>query len=287
MPTPTTRKKQLGYALKYLREQAGLNQEQAGKLIKKPQNRIADIEKGVRGIAYGDLILLLNGYGVSDDERVGTLTELNQNTSQRGRWSGYRAVYPEQFRMVIDLEEDSDLIRMVSAEVIPGVLQCEQYIRALYADRPFYESALTLEDLVRSRLARQEIFTKPDGPQLLVVMSESSLRRRQGNGDVMRTQIDHMLTLSRLPNVQIQVLPFDSPADTGGFICYRFSMLRIPSPGIAGPMELVYINQLVDDRYLEDTVAISMHDRLWHKLSAAALGPEDSRELMRGVASDL
>lgn len=177
MATPTTRKKLHGYALRYLRDQADLNQAQAAAHVRKPANRIAEIENGQRNIAYGDLVLLLQLYGVSDDERVTALTGLREGTSQRKRWTGYRAAYPEQFRMYVDLEEDADLIRTVEAEVIPGLFQCESYVRALYADRPVREAAFTTDDLVESRLARQKIFTKADAPQLRVVMSESSVRR--------------------------------------------------------------------------------------------------------------
>ncbi len=287
MATPTTRKKQLGYALRYLREQAGLNQVDAGAHIRKPGNRMAEVENGQRNLAHGDLILLLQLYGVTDDERITTLTQLREGTSQRKRWTGYRAVYPEQFRMFVDLEEDADLIRMVEAEVIPGLLQCESYVRALYADRPMHEGAFTMGALVESRLARQKIFTKPDAPQLMVVMSESSLRRWQGGPEVMREQVDHLVAMSKWSNVQLQVLPFRTPTDKGDCVGYRFTLLRVPSPGISGPLELVYIDQVIDTRYLEDKPAVAAHDTLWHQLSAAALSPEDSRAFIRDVASDL
>lgn len=286
MATPTTRKKQLGYALRYLREQAGLGQEEAGRHINKRQNRTGEIESGHRIISPDDLATLLKVYRVTDQDRVDLLTELRRNNTHRGRWSGHRAVYPEQFRMFVDLEEDADLIRTVQAEMVPGLLQCEPYVRALYAERSTYENALGIEDLVRSRLARQTIVDKPDAPQLLVVMSESSLRRMQGGPEVMRAQIDHLITLSRQPNIQLQVLPFNTRSYHGASVSYRFTILRIPSPGVSGPLELVYIDQLVDTRYLEDKPDLAAHDKVWHRLSAAALSPEDTRKFMRDVARD-
>lgn len=287
MATPTTRKKQLGYALRYLRDQAGLSQAAAATHIRKPANRIAEIENGQRNVAYGDLVLLLQLYGVTDDERVATLTALREGTSQRKRWTGYRAAYPEQFRMFVDLEEDADLIRTIHAEVIPGLLQCESYVRALYADRPVHEGAFTKDDLVTSRLARQNIFGKTDAPQLKVVMSESSLRRWQGGPEVMREQLDHLLKVSRWPNVRLQVLPFRTRSDGGAWVSYRFTLLRVPSPDITGPLELVYIDQVIDTRYLEDRTAVAAHDTLWQQLSAAALSPVDTRTFIREVARDL
>jgi transcriptional regulator with XRE-family HTH domain len=286
MATPTTRKKQLGYALRYLRDQAGLGQEEAGRHIAKRANRVAEFESGQRIISEDDLLVLLTVYGVKDRKRIANLTELRRNNTDRGRWSGHRAAYPEQFRMFVDLEEDADLIRTVEAEVVPGLIQCEPYVRALYAERSRYEDALGTEDLIRSRLARQEIFDRPDAPDLLVVISESALRRMQGDREVMRAQIDHLIKVSRRPNIQLQVLPFKTHTYHGALVSYRFTLLRVPSPGVAGPLELVYIDQLIDFRYLEDKADVTAHDTLWHRLSAAALSPEDTRAFMREVARD-
>jgi transcriptional regulator with XRE-family HTH domain len=286
MATPTTRKKQLGYALQYLREQAGLSQEEAGRHINKRQGRMAEFETGQRIISHDDLTSLLEVYGVTDRDRIDLLTELRRDNTHRGRWSGHRAAYPEQFRMFIDLEEDADLIRTVVAEVVPGIVQCEPYVRAMYEERSKHEDALGVDDLVRSRLARQTIFDKPSAPDLLVVMSESSLRRMQGGPEVMRAQIDHLIKLSRRPNIQLQVLPFTTHTYHGALVSYRFTILRIPSPGVAGPLEVVYIDQVIDFRYLEDKPDVMAHDTLWYRLTAAALSPEDTRAFMRDVARD-
>jgi transcriptional regulator with XRE-family HTH domain len=286
MATPTTRKKQLGYALRYLRDKAGLGQEEAGRHIGKRANRVAEFESGQRIISDEDLRVLLTVYGVKDRKRIANLIELRRNNTDRGRWSGHRAAYPEKFRMFVDLEEDADLIRTVGAEVVPGIIQCEPYVRALYSERSMFENSLSAEDLIKSRLARQEIFDRLDSPQLLVVMSESSLRRMQGDAGVMRAQIDYLIKVSRRPNIQLQVLPFKTHTYHGASVSYRFTILRVPSPGVAGPLEVVYIDQLVDDRYLEDKPDIVEHDRLWHRLSAAALSPEDTRAFLRDVARD-
>ncbi|HEV8555962.1 MAG TPA: helix-turn-helix transcriptional regulator [Actinophytocola sp.] len=286
MATPTTRRKQLGYALRYLREQAGLGQEEAGSHVGKRQGRIAEIESGQRVVSADDLATLLKVYRVTDQSRIDLLTELRRDNSHRGRWNGHRATYPEQFRMFVDLEEDADLIRTVGAEVIPGIVQCEEYVRAMYEERSRFENALSVEDFVRARLERHEILDKADAPELLVVMSESALRRMQGGAEVMRAQIDYLITLSRRPNTQIQVLPFRTRTYHGAFVSFRFTILRIPTPGAAGPLEVVYLDQLVDFRYLEDKTDITAHDRLWHRLSAAALSPEDTRAFMGEVARD-
>jgi Domain of unknown function (DUF5753) len=92
--------------------------------------------------------------------------------------------------------------------------------------------------------------------------------------------------MSRRPNIQLQVLPFKTSTYHGASVSYKFMILRIPSPGVSGPLEVVCIDQLVDFRYLEDKPDLVAHDKLWHRLSAAALSPKDTRAFMRDVARD-
>jgi hypothetical protein len=103
----------------------------------------------------------------------------------------------------------------------------------------------------------------------------------------MKEQLDQLLKMSRWPNVQLQILPFRAHSDRGGQVSYRFTLLRVPSPGITGPLELVYIDQVIDTRYLEDKPALTAHDTLWQQLSAAALSPADSRAFIGDVAREL
>ncbi|MCP2164926.1 helix-turn-helix domain-containing protein [Goodfellowiella coeruleoviolacea] len=283
MATPTVRKLQLGHMLRHLREQAGLTQEEAGKVIEKPQAKFTELENGKRGIGVGDLKLLLDAYGVSDPELIEFMMDLRRNNHQRGNWTGYRAIHPDQFRQYVEMEQDADLVRTVESEVPPGLLQSESFIRALYAERPELNED-DIENGVQARLLRQRVLHRENPLQAEFVISESSLLRWYGGPEIMREQIDHMIKLSRLGNVQIQVLPFETRANVAALVGFRFVLLRIPSPGTAGPLEFAYIEGVDTNRYLDDKKAVATYGHLWSRLTAAALSPSASREFMAEVA---
>ena len=277
--TPTAKKLLLGKEIAYLRLQAGFNQTQAAAVIEKHQSKFAELEAGQSGVTPGDLLLLLKAFGVTDEKHVEALMELRRGSSKRGIWTGIRSVYSEQFRTMVDLEEHCDLIRWVECEVPPGLLQCEAFIRCLYREGP------DLDERVQARLARQEILTKENAPQVAFVISESALRRRYGPPEVMLEQINHMIKLSKLPNVRLQVLPFHTRVqDTS--IRSGVILLRIPSPGVAGPLEFAYTENEAELRYLDDKDAVITFQNTWDRLTGAALGFEETRKFMRKVASE-
>jgi transcriptional regulator with XRE-family HTH domain len=280
--TPTAKKLLLGKEIAFLRERAGLSQAQAAALIEKSQSRMADMEAGQSSITPGDLILLLKGLGVTDEAHVEALLELRRNNHQRGKWTGVRSMYAEPFRTMIDLEENCDLIRTVETEVPPGLLQCESFIRALYA---LSDDDRDLDARVQARLARQAIFHKPDAPQVAFVISESALRREYGPPEVMREQLNYMIKLSKLPNVHLQVLPFRTRLQSD-WIVNRFVLLRIPSPGVAGPLDFAYTENTAELRYLDDKPVVATFEQVWARLTGVALGFEETRRFMRKVAAD-
>jgi Domain of unknown function (DUF5753) len=234
----------------------------------------------------GDLERLANKLGFTDPGYQSALLELRRDNHKRGFWStGYNRAYSEEIRLRVDLEKIADQIRSAETEIMPGLTQCESYVRAIYADMPDH-GGLTLEDRVQARVARQDIYDRDDPPNLHFILSESCLRRVWGNAAVMREQLSHLIKLSNRPNVMIQVMPFNAPPGRRSPIGDRFTLLRVPSPGVAGPLELVYIDGIGEVRYLDDKNALNAHDVAWSRLSAAALSFDDSRKFMRQVSRD-
>jgi hypothetical protein len=285
--TPTVCKMQLGKLLAVLRERAGLTQDEAAHLIRrKDRNKINLLEKAQGSVTPVELEVLLDGYHLDDDELRELLHRLRDGSSQRGRWTGYRAVYGDPFRRLIDFEEDAELIRVTEVEVIPGLLQTEAYVRAMFSN-PHSESEFPLKDRVRARLDRQKILFKPDAPELRFVLSESCLRRKWGDNAVMREQIEHLIGCSERSNVTIQVLPFELPdsSQQQTWMTYRLTLLRIPAPGLAGPLEVAYSEVgEVDHRFDDDKISLTACDRLWTRLSDCALDTWESRAFLRSVA---
>lgn len=285
-PVRTVKKLLLGKEIEHMLKAAGKTQTEAGALIETGQTRIGGLINGIGVISVGDLTMLANKLGFTDPGYLEALHELRRDNHKRGFWStGYHRAYSEDIRLLIDLEKHADQIRYCEIEVMPGLVQCESYVHALHADLPD-EDGVTLADRVRARIARQEIYEKDDPPAVHFVLSESCLRRVRGDEKIMREQIDYLIKLSNRPNIMVQVMPFHAPPGRRSPIGTRFILLRVPSPGAAGPLELAYTEGDGEIRYLDDKKALARRDKAWARMSAAALSYEDSRKFMREVARD-
>jgi predicted XRE-type DNA-binding protein len=280
----TAKKLLLGKEIEHMITAAGKTQEEAAELIETSQSRINGLIDGKGNIAVGDLERLANKLGFTDTGYQAALLELRRDSHKRGFWStGYRRAYREEIRLRIDLEKHADQIRAVDVEVVPGLVQCESYVRAVYADAPD-EKDVSLDDRVQARMSRQDIFDKANPPNVHFVLSESCLRRVWGDTDVMREQLNYLVKLSDRANVMTQVMPFNAAPGRRSSIGDRFTLVRVPSPGVAGPLELAYLETVGEIRYLDDKDALTAHELAWARLSSAALSFEDSRNFIRQVA---
>lgn len=291
--SPTVNKLQLGALLRKFREDAGLTQEQLGQRVFPKvspgyaQSKIAAIEGGDRSLHEADLKTMLARLDVTDPDMVALMQQLHEHSSQRGRWGGYRAVYGESFRKYIDLEEDADRIRGVGVGVIPDLLQCESYARALFGD--LYSSEVN-EAAVQARMARTRLLQRAGEERIFhFVLCESALRKMYGpNRAVVREQVAHLIALTRMPGIIIQVAPFtQSSADAAKAILYPFTILRIPVQGIASSLEYVYLSTPGEDRrYLDDKSSVEVYDRLFTRAIPAGQEGEHARRFMQEISRE-
>jgi len=283
----TARKLMLGREIAHMMSTAGVSQAQVAAMLETSQSRVAVLLNGGGSIAPGDLRMLAANLGFTDERYLNALGELRRDNHRRGFWStGYNRAYTEDMRLRIDLERHADQIRSADTEIMPGLLQCEPYIRAMYDEQPSVLEGLTLDERVRARVARQEILDKPEPPLVHHVLSESCLRRQWAPAEVMCEQIEHLIKLSNRPKIMIQVMPFDMPPGRRSPIGTRFTLLRAPSPGVAGPVELAYLEGEGEIRYLDDKKTLAAYDTAWTRLTTAALSFTESRTFMRRVRDD-
>ncbi|MCK2239736.1 MULTISPECIES: DUF5753 domain-containing protein [unclassified Crossiella] len=288
----TGKKLVLGAEIAHMIQAADVTQAVAASYIDTGQGRIAGLLKGAGSITVGDLERLANKLGFTDPEYHAVLRDLRRDNHKRGHWdSGYRRAYHEDMRLLVDVESMAEEIRAAVVEVLPGLAQTRAYIEAQLEGAGEDGGAEategpTFEDYVTARLARQEILDGPNPPMVRWVMSESCLRRVWGSRAVMAEAIRHVVKLSRRRNVFAQVLPFDAPAERRSSIGNRFTLMRVPSPGVAGPVDLAYVEGEGRISYLDDKKALKAHDAAWSRLTAAALSYSESREFMEHVAEE-
>ncbi|WP_405180831.1 helix-turn-helix transcriptional regulator [Nocardia sp. NBC_01377] len=288
----TARKVLLGREIDDLLRRSRVTQAEAGRLIGVGQSRIAAAIAGTGNLTAEALEKLITGLEIGDENYLQILLELREDNHRRGYWtSGYRRAYIEDLRLLVDLEAVADRLRETAAEIIPGLLQHPDYIRALH--QPFQPDdhdpdAITVDDYVEAREARQQILFTRNPPEFHAILSESCLRRIYGGDQVMVDQIGHIIELSERSNIQIQVMPFTHQAPGAGMED-RYILVRVPSPGAAGDLEMAVVEAQGEIRYIDDKPAVAIRDKIFNRLTMTALSPADSRKfmhhLLRGLRS--
>ncbi|MBO0808044.1 MAG: helix-turn-helix domain-containing protein, partial [Actinobacteria bacterium] len=127
----TAKKLLLGREIAHMIQTAGVSQADAAKLIETSPSRIATLLNGGGTVSPGDLELLARRLGFADEGYKESLLQLRRDNHKRGYWTtGHNRAYAEDLRLLVDLEKHADQIRSAQVEVVPGLLQCETYVRA-------------------------------------------------------------------------------------------------------------------------------------------------------------
>jgi transcriptional regulator with XRE-family HTH domain len=276
--SPTARRRRLGIELRRLREAAGLNGTDVAATLGWSGTKVSRIETGRVSVHHGDVSDLLDHYKVADDALRQELITLARESRQKGWWHRHRDTLKTGFDSYIGLEADAAVIRTYEAQVIPGLLQTKAYAQAVIEATAMKHSAAHLEEKVSVRLARQQLLTRDDPIHLHAVLDQATLVREVGGAMTMSDQLAFLLQQSKLPNITIQILPFQRgahPAMDGPFILLEF-------PDLADPA-LVYIEQAVSGLVLEDAEELGKYTQMFDNLTVQALTSEQSTTLISSM----
>jgi transcriptional regulator with XRE-family HTH domain len=250
-------RRRLTAELRRLRRQAQLTQRQVADELDWSPSKVIRIEQGTVRIGVTDLQALLSLYEVSDPAVVADLT-LMARESKKLPFAEYRDVTSAETVRFFQYEANASIRREVGLEVVPGLLQTEEYTRALFAAYRIDDDRA--DKLVESRKERKELFERPDPPQTFFVVDESVLRRTVGGTRVMTHQLEHLVVMSRRPDVSIQVLPFAAgahPALVGGFVHLEFPADNDP--------DVIFIENTLGDTLFRDDpeITASYREKFW------------------------
>lgn len=211
---PVTQQRQLRAELRTAREAADLTQKGAADALDWSLSKLIRIETGAVGISVTDLRALLQLYGVTDQEKIEELVDMARSGKQRAWWDRYRPRLPQSFVTFLGLEDSTSLLRQFQPLFVPGLLQTEDYARAVVSlYDPHDEDAI--ERGVEVRMERQERFYEKGHQRAFFILDESALRRQIGGPQVMRRQLERLKEVNRLPFVSIQVIGFDKGLQRG------------------------------------------------------------------------
>ncbi|MBO0834810.1 MAG: helix-turn-helix domain-containing protein [Actinobacteria bacterium] len=275
---PTVLRVLLGAQLRKLRESRGVSASAAAQAIRASESKISRIELGRHGVREVDVADLLDLYGVTDGAVREQFLSTAAQASQLGWWHHYQDVIPSWFTCYLGLEESADLIRSFDAQFVPGLLQTQEYSRAvlqLGAHAPD-----DVPRLVRLRQQRQE--QRAASRHLWTAIDETALHRPVGSPEVMRGQLEHLLDVAGRPGVTIQVTPFR----TGAYYAApaSFSILHFASEDLP---DVVYVEQLTSALYLDKRADVYRYAQAMDQISATSTQPEESVALIRTALTRL
>ncbi|MYW00351.1 helix-turn-helix transcriptional regulator [Streptomyces sp. SID3343] len=273
--SPNYARRRLGTELRRLRGHAGLSAEEAAAACGwGNKSKVSRIETAKISVVAHDLRKLAAVYGV-EAEALDSLMACLDDTQVRRWWTDYADVLNVSYADFIGLEAEASDLRMANSVLFPGLLQSEQFARAIIAEGPLVADPETIDALVEVRMRRQRLLTDLPGVPLTAVVGEATLHVEVGGRDVLRGQLRHVLELSELAHVGVYVIPFSRTAASfiGGMTLMAFSESNDPG--------MLFIEYHGGMESRDSTREVRRYRRKFDFLQQSALSPDQSRELIQ------
>jgi transcriptional regulator with XRE-family HTH domain len=277
---PSVRLRRLAAQLRELRAESGMTQEEVSERTGIDRSTLYRLESAQQRPQRSTLIQLLDLYQVEEPRR-GELLTLLREAGQRGWLQQYRSELPEVYSDYIGFEEEARSISNYESLFIPGLLQTEDYARALLHGTLPYASSEEIENRVIARMERQTLLDRDEPPRLWAIMDEAAVRRRVGGRETMRDQLARLPEAAARPNVTLQVISFDAgphPGMDGAFV-----VLEFPDPA---DQSIAYTESAAGGLFLEEDVELRRYMLMFEHLRAAALRPEATLTLLAEIAAE-
>ncbi|REE96305.1 helix-turn-helix domain-containing protein [Thermomonospora umbrina] len=278
---PTIRLRRFAAELRRLRKEAGLTQDEVVARTKINAVTLYRLETARVRPQVRTMDALLALYG-ADEETAEKLATLLRESVQRGWVQPNQVELPGEYSTYISFEAEAQTIWNFESSALPGLLQAEGYARAVIAGGAPEATASHIDRLVAARLRRQEVLRKKEPLKFWAIIDEAALRRRVGTPEVFNEQMDHLIEVSQLPNVTLQVIPLDAgahPGMHGSFVVMQFAEDLGPN--------IVYVENMTRDLFLEEESDISSYTLGFEHLRAVALSPAASRKLVSECKGDV
>ncbi|UGY94497.1 DUF5753 domain-containing protein [Streptomyces gobiensis] len=278
---PTVRHRRLARTLRHLREAAEVTAVAAADHLDCSESKISRIENAQIGIKKGDLLLLLDLYKVDSERTRSELVALAKESSRRGWWDRHRGSLSPLYADYIALEADASEVYNIETTLIPGLLQTEDYARAVVQAQQPNSPTSVVDMLAQVRMRRQEVLDGPNALQLWAIVTESVLRHNIGSRKVMCGQLEHLLAMAERTNLSIQVLPDESFAHAA--LATSFVILSFP-----GQVEsdVAYADTLLSTVYVEDPPEVAEYSNVFRHVMSAALPLPESVALIEHALNE-
>ncbi|MFG3287681.1 DUF5753 domain-containing protein [Streptomyces sp. NPDC048179] len=272
---PTARQVRLGVELRRLREAAGLTAAQAAALLGANRAQMSHIELGLTGVSEERVRRLASHYACTDQEYVAALVAM-ANDRTRGWWEEYRGLLPTSFLDLAELEHYARFQRHVAILHVPGLLQTEDYARAVFSSRLPELTYGELELRVLHRLRRQQITIPYE-----LVIHESALRIRVSDRSACRAQLKRLVEVSEADHITLRVIPLD----LDGFATASSTMTYVG--GSVAKLDTVVRDAPHGSLFIDSEAQLSVYRTRFRRLEAVSLEPERSRDFIHNLTKEL
>jgi transcriptional regulator with XRE-family HTH domain len=284
--SPTVRRRRLAAELRRLRALAGLKEEEVAELVGWSPSKVSRYELARTGLRPSDVRKLLDAYRV-DSHHQEELLALAREATDKGWWEEYADVVSEEYLALIGMEAEATSELSWHLDLIPGLLQTENYARSVNTQ---FQNAMSptpptkIERSVQLRLRRQERLTGDPPLDYSVVLDEAVLRRRVADVAIMREQLAHLVEVAQLPSVTLRIIRL---SDSNPIVTNSFDLLTFGTePGTRMP-DVVWGEILRTAIHFEGEADTYQYRFMFGRLAELALGPSQSADLVASIADEV
>ncbi len=279
---PTVRRRRLGTELRRLREARSVKLEEVADQLGLAASTLSRIETGKAPAKSAYMTAMLELYGVTDPGQRQVLLDMAREGHRKGWWAAYDDVLPTGFGIYVGLEAEAAGLRAFESYAVQGLLQTEDYARAILRELQPRDSPEQIQRLTDLRMKRHEVLYRDPPLDLWVILDEALIRRTIGGAAVMRAQLERLIAASEWPSVTLQVMPFGSGAHAG--LNGPFSILEFPE---RSDPDVAYVESIAGFVYLEKDREVRACSEAFDRLRAVAMSPAASADLIREAAGNL
>ncbi|MGW5866153.1 helix-turn-helix domain-containing protein [Streptomyces sp. NPDC055239] len=277
---PTARQVRLGAELRRMRDAAGMTAKEVAQFLGSTSAQMSQMEAGIAGVSEQRVRSLAAHYACGDEALIDALVAMAVDRT-RGWWEEYREVLPPVFLDLAELEHFATFMQVVGTAHVPGLLQTDDYARAVLSYRVPELPETELEPRVAHRVRRRSVLSREGAVSFEAVLHESVLRTRVADRRVAREQLDELLRQSERPNVSVRVIPFDVDGFAGA------SSMMLYAGGSVEALDTVQRDAPYGTALLDAPAQLLAMRTLFRKVEAVSLEPAKSREFIHRVAKEL
>jgi transcriptional regulator with XRE-family HTH domain len=272
----TARTRELGSELRRIREEARYTAHELAKKLGWSPSKVSRMETGDRNTTELEVAVFVAFCGVLGDE-------LTRMLDLARRWDDNYWLHPrgdrlpDELRSLIILEATAQILVYYEPIVIPGLIQTEDYTRALFHETEVLP-ADAIEPRIRMRMERQRFLRRERPPKVTFFVHENALRMRVGDSRTMHEQMLHLLLTGAAPPCQLRVVPTSAGARTGAGGPFTWTARKENNP-------VIYVEHLTTSLFLEGREDMLAYRRRLDRLTELALNEGESRELLANLAS--